>query len=353
MKTKTAAKKEKHEDPARGIYLRGPLYWLRYSSNGDQLRVPLRTSDLGEAVKRAAAERARVPFDPNLHLQGALRRQLEEEERAGRLSSRYVNEAHRRFKVFLDFHHDITKLHDITPRRLQEYLDHVRKHRKPATLNTYAGQLRGILSLMVRRRHLAHNPMDEVRLPAFNQAEHVRDNVVPGEVAARLIRKCRDMRLKYILLCGFCLGMRKNEIIESRWGWFNIPARVCLIPPEARKRSKPACPPLNSEVLAHLDKMRRALPKPPLPTDYILEPGVVAGDYRYRWDFREPFIKFMKENKVDATAHDMRRSFCTAAVKNGATLEQLSAWVGDSARVLASHYAHLKSYSPLVENILK
>jgi integrase len=353
MKPSTPPKKEKREDPARGIYLRGSNYWLRYSSNGEQLRVPLRTSDLGEAVKRAAAERGRVPFDPNLHLQGALRRQLEEEQRAGRLSLRYVNEAHRRFKVLLDFHHDITKLHDITPRRLQEYLDHVRKQRKPTTLNTYAGQLRGIFSLMVRRRHLAHNPMDDVRLPAFNQAEHVRDNVVPGEVAARLIKKCKDPRLKYVLLAGFCLGMRKNEIIESRWGWFNLQARVCLIPPEARKRSKLACPPLNSDVLAHLEKMKRALPKPPLPTDYILEPGVVAGDYRYRWDFRKPFMDFMAANKVNCTAHDMRRSFCTAAVRNGATLEQLSAWVGDSARVLASHYAHLKSYSPLVENILK
>jgi len=347
---KTATTKENN---AQGIYLRGDKFWLRYSRNGEQQRVPLKTSDMAEAMKRAAAERERVPLDPNLNMQGAVRRQLEEEMKADRLSPRYVNEVHRRLKVLLDFHPDITKLSDINPRRLQQYLDHVGKRRKPATLNTYAGQLRGLFALLVKRRNLASNPMDSVRLPAFNQAEHVRENVVEPDVARELIRKCEDQRLKFVLLAGFCLGMRKEEIIEARWGWFNVSARVCLIPPEVRKRSKPACPPLNADVLEHLQKLKKALPKLPQPGDYILEPQIEGGSYRYRWDFRKPFTEFMTEHKVKCTAHDMRRTFCTLAVRNGATLEQLSAWVGDSVRVLASHYAHLRTYNPLVESILK
>ena len=341
------------ENKALGIYLRGEKFWLRYSRNGAQMRVPLKTSDMAEAMKRATAERECVPLDASLNMQGAVRRQLEEEMKAGRLSPRYINEVHRRLKVLLDFHPEITKLSDITPRRLQLYLDHVSKKRKPATLNTYAGQLRGLFALMVKRRNTASNPMDSVQLPAFNQAEHVRENVVPPEVARELIKKCNDPRLKFVLLCGFCLGMRKEEIIEARWSWFNVNARVCLIPPEVRKRSKPACPPLNADVLAHLQKLKKALPKPPDAQAYILEPDIEGGLYRYRWDFRKPFTEFMKKNKVECTAHDMRRTYCTLMVGNGATLEQLSAWVGDSVRVLASHYAHLRTYNPLVESIFK
>jgi integrase len=335
-----------------GIFLRGSKYWLRYSLNGEQQRVPLRTSNMAQAIKTAEKERNRVPLNPNLNMQGALKRLLDEEQATGRLSPRYVNEVHRRFKVLMDFHEEITSFNKITTRQLQTYLDHVAKRRKPATLNTYAGQLRGMFALLIERRHLSTNPMDAVRLPAFNQGEHVRENVVEPEVARRLIAKCKEPRLKYILLAGFCLGMRKEEIIESRWSWFNTSARVCLIPPEARKRSKPACPPLNSDVLEHLQVLRKALPRPPQPTDYILEPRVVGGSYRYRWDFRKPFTEFLAKHKVKCTSHDMRRTFCTLAVRNGATLEQLSAWVGDSVRVLASHYAHLKTYNSLVEKLL-
>ena len=344
---------KKTPENAKGIFLRGSKYWLRYSRNGLQERVPLGTSNMAEAIKIAARERARVPFDPGLNMQGALKRLLDEEQAAGRLSPRYVNEVHRRFKVLLDFHQDITRFEDITTRRLQQYLDHVAAKRKPATLNTYAGQLRGLFNILMQRRHLSINPMDSVRLPAFNQAEHVRENVVEPEVARKLIDKCTDPRLKFVLLAGFCLGMRKNEITEARWGWFHLSARVCLIPPEARKRPKPACPPLNSEVIEHLQVLRKALPKPPQPADYILEPGVVAGSYRYRWDFRKPFTDYMKKHRVKCTAHDMRRTFCTLAVGKGVTLEQLSAWVGDSVRVLASHYSHLRTYDPKVEDILR
>ena len=337
----------------KGIFLRNETYWLRYSRDGRQFRISLKTADLGEAVKTAKAERERVPLNPSENLLGSVARHVLAEVEAGRIAPRYGQELQCRLSALLAMHPTIKHLDDITPKRLQQYLDHVRRKLSPSSLNSYAGQLRGLFNILMQRRYLARNPMNEVRLPAFNQGEHVRENVVEPARARELIANCSDPRLKFVLLAGFCLGMRKQEIIESRWGWFNLQARVCLIPPEARKRSKPACPPLNSEVLEHLKTMREALPKPPLPTDYILEPDSTTGSYRYRWDFRKPFGEFMNANKVRCTAHDMRRTFCTLAVRNGATLEQLSAWVGDTPRVLASHYAHLKTYNPLVEDILR
>ena len=349
MKNKT-----KHEaDNTRGIYLRNQTYWLRFYRNGHELRKSLQTGDMGEAIKLAQAERARVPMNPAENLQGSVGRYLRQEVEGNRLAPRYAEELRRRLGFLLDYFPEVTRLDDLTPKRLQSYLDHVRRKLSPASLNSYSGQLRGLFNILVERKHLRENPMNHVRLPAYNQGEHVRENVLSPEGAQKLIDNCTDSRLKFVLLAGFCMGMRKEEIIEARWGWFNEKARVCLIPPEARKRSKPACPPLNSEVIKHLQFMREQLPAQPHPTDYILEPEVVAGSYRYRWDFRKPFTDFMRKHKVKCTAHDMRRTFCTLAVRNGATLEQLSAWVGDTPRVLASHYAHLKTYNPLVEDILK
>lgn len=341
------------EEEDKCVFKRGNIFHFRYSSGGRQIRGSLHTSDPEEARRRFRLQKQRIPSDPTENLTYLLETLLQAEVKAGNLAPRYAAEVSSRVKALQAFHRDIRKLEDFTPKRLQEYMNHVAKRRSAATLSTYAGQLRGLFRLLVETRRLVFNPMEEVRLPAFNQAEHARENVVePGKVR-ELLDKCTDPQLKFILLAGFCLGMRRNEITEARWGWFNIPARVCLIPPEARKRGKPACPPLNSEVLAHLEKMRRALPKPPLPTDYLVEPGKVQGANRYRYDFIKPFNTHLKKCGVECSPHDMRRTFCTLAVRNNATFEQLAAWVGDSVRVLAAHYAHLKTYNPLVEDILK
>lgn len=336
-----------------GIHKRGNTFHFRFSQNGRQVRGSLHTSDPEEARRRYRLERQRVHADPSENLVHTIGRHIQEEVEAGNLAPRYAAEVRARLYTLLDFHKNITRLDDFTPKRLQEYLDHVRKRRSAATLSTYAGQLRGLFRLLLERRRIMYNPMDEVRLPAFNQSEHARDNVVAPEKVRELLDKCTDLQLKFILLAGFCLGMRRNEITEARWGWFNLPARVCLIPPEARKRGKPACPPLNSEVIAHLQKMREALPKAPLPTDYLVEPGKMQGANRYRYDFIKPFRRHLKSCGVNCSAHDMRRTYATLAVRSGATLEQLSAWVGDTPRVLAAHYAHLKSYNPLVEGMVR
>ena len=219
--------KTKHElDNTRGIYLRNLTYWLRFYRNGREIRKSLNTGDMSEAIKLAKAERARVPMNPAENLQGSVGRYLKQEVESNRLAPRYAEELRRRLGFLLDHFPEVTRLDDLTPKRLQAYLDHVRRKLSPASLNSYSGQLRGLFNILVERNHLRENPMNYVRLPAFNQGEHVRENTVSPETAQKLIDNCRDHRLRFVLLAGFCMGMRKEEIIEARWGWFNEKARV-------------------------------------------------------------------------------------------------------------------------------
>ena len=338
---------------AKGIYLRNSLYWLRYSKNGTQYRVPLGTSDYARALELKRLELSKIPTEPSEGLQCTAALYLQRQVQLGRLSPRYAAEVETRVKEICRDCPGIARLPDVTTAKLQHYFNEKVKKWKPGSWNAWAGQVRGFFRGMVEERRLRENPMDGVKLPTFNQGEHTREHTISGATARRLIENCRDPRLKFVLLAGFTMGMRKEEIIEARWGWFDLNGRVCRIPPEVRKRSKPATPPISRDMAEHLDEMRAALPRSPAATAYILEPAKAPGKYRYRWDFRLPLDDYLKKMKVKFSPHDMRRSYCTNAVQRGATLEQLSAWVGDSVRVLAAHYAHLKAYDPLVEKILK
>ena len=349
-----SGRKHRHILP-KGIYLRNGIYQLNLFRNGRRVRKTLGTSDLAEALEQRRLELTKSPTPKGEGLLRTAQLYTEEQLRLGNLQPRSARELMRLLADVLRFT-QAAALDDLTPALLQKFFNRITQSKEngglsPASWNSYAGRLSGFFRDMVAQRRLTRNPMDQVDLPRFNQAAHARRNVVEQKTANRLIAAAKDPRLKFILLCGFHAGMRKEEIIEARWGWFDLKARVANIPMTERKIQKPAYPPLTSPLVEHLLDMKRALPRPPKPTDYILEPMKEAGRYRYRWDFRIPLEKFLAEQGEEFTTHDMRRSYCTNNIKNGVSLEILSSWTGDAMRTLEQHYKHLLAYDPRVEKL--
>ena len=349
-----SGRKHRHILP-KGLYLRNGIYQLSFNRNGKRQRISLGTSELSEALEARRLELLKSPTPKGEGVLRTAQLYTEEQLRLGNMQPRSARELMRLLADVMRFTQAAT-LDDLTTAQLQKYFNRITAPKaqgglSPASWNSYAGRLSGFFRDMVEQRRLTKNPMHQVNLPRFNQAAHARRNVVEQKTANRLIEKCQCPRLKFILLCGFHAGMRKEEIIEARWGWFDLKARVANIPMTERKIQKPAYPPLTSPLVDHLLEMRKALPKPPRPEDYILEPHKQGGRYRYRWDFRIPFERFLQQQGEEFTTHDMRRSYCTNNIKNGVSLEILSSWTGDAMRTLEQHYKHLLAYDPRVEKL--
>jgi len=340
-----------HLNPAEGIYLRGKTYWLNHYPQGKRARVTLGTPDYGTAVKNAALIHKKIISPKGEGVLRTAQIYTEEAVRMGTMAPGSAYELHRVLKGFLLFA-NVATLEDIKPHVLQKYFDKLTTQVKPASWASYAGRLSGFFGAMLQSRRITANPMLQVRLPKFNQAAHARSNTVKAQKAIELINECSDLRLRFVLVAGFLMGMRKNEIIQCQWGWFDYANKVCSIPLWARKRAKAANPPMIEGVFDILKELKAALPKAPAPTDYILEPQTPQGRARYRWDFNKPFNEYQKSKGCAFTAHDMRRSFATNLVQAGISLEVISGWVGDTVRTLEMHYSKLNQYDARAERLM-
>ena len=80
-----------------------------------------------------------------------------------------------------------------------------------------------------------------------------------------------------------------------------------------------------------------------LRSPYVLQPDVVHGSHRYRFDFRRAFFDYMKAQGVPwITPHVMRHSFASICASKGIDIYRIATWLGDDVRVVQRHYAKLR-----------
>src|SRR5207248_8374334 len=93
----------------------------------------------------------------------------------------------------------------------------------------------------------------------------------------RLISECTSDGLKFVLLCGFHAGLRKNEIIEARPFWFDLEAGLLHLrktPTMNFKDREERTIPFTSQFCAFLKEYGLREP-------YMLRPEVRHGRNRY------------------------------------------------------------------------
>ena len=109
------------------------------------------------------------------------------------------------------------------------------------------------------------------------------------ETAQRLIAKAPTDDLRFVLFCGFHTGMRKLEIVEAVPEWFNLEARTLEIRTTATFRPKDR----DARTVPLTDQFVEFLKTYGLRSPYVLQPDVVQGSHRYRFDFRRAFNDYM------------------------------------------------------------
>ena len=332
---------------APGIHQRGNTYFLRYSANGEQVRVALGTSDPQEAIKRAEELRGRTvrakksgrTVGGKTNLDREVEKYTAEKVKSKDFTAGSAKAAAQAIKHFVAAQAAlkkpvlITNSEQITSHMLADYYLATRAKQSEATAQTYSTRVATFCRWAGLR----------VTAPAFVAETPSRTTVVSVRQVADLLDLAKG-DLKFILMAGFRTGMRRGEISMARPQWFDLESGRIHIPnPDPVTGFRP--------------KSRRARTIPLVPNfrDFILKeypdwetrkfcicPNKKVGKWIYRYDFRARLRTFAKKHCKKLTAHVMRHSFASHLANHGVGIAQLAAWTGDRIATLEKHYLHLQ-----------
>ena len=333
----------------QNLYKRNDWWWMHIQRGGKRHQFPLQTKDLADAMQKRDAYLA----DPQIHygfrkhsLGTQVDKYINEKTASKRWSRESATEKSRVLKVFCDAVGPDRSLHSVKTNEIESYLkSKISGGCKGGTVNGYLTILQAFFEDCVTNCSLLGNPVTPIR--SFPDEHPVREVWCTAEEALKLYSSAQNNDLKFILGCGFFLGLRKKEITEARPEWFNLDGKVATIKMVREdlaqktgldlfitKTRKERSIPISSLFLSFLENY---LSK----RDYCLAPRVRRGAYKYRYDFRRPFEDYVKSqgmNKV--TPHVMRHTFATDFARRGVPISQLAGYLGDSVKTTLKHYAH-------------
>jgi len=187
------------------------------------------------------------------------------------------------------------------------------------------------------------NPFTTVKL----DRAPVRERFLSREEAGRLIDAINEMEADKSVNHAFCdairllllTGARKTEILGLTWSEVDIVRKLLLLPPERTKaggQNGERRITLSPPALQILAKRRPAKVNP---TDFVFP--AIKGD-GHIIGIRRAFAKACVGAKVEGVRlHDLRHSFASFAIADGASLFLVGKLLGHASARTAERYAHL------------
>ena len=318
----------------RGLYRRGQVWWYRFQRDGRRVQVSLETSNEKEAVLKALSLRESVEQQESGSWDDEVATYIASKRRQGTLSRVY---AESRGYVLRAFARDceITAPRQVTHAVLQRWYDGM-AGRNPHTAAHYVAHVSRFLKHLHADGKLRENPAKRVKVRKLMTS--VRKDFVPAQAVTRIIEDATDDGLRFILLCGFDAGLRKNEIIEARPDWFDLKRGCLTVQKTATFEPKDR----DERTIPLTGRFKEFLARYGRPSPFMLAPERKHGRGRYRYDFKKSFAAHMKAMGFQhITPHDMRRSFASNLVIAGVSVFKVATWLGDDVTVVQNHYAHL------------
>jgi integrase/recombinase XerD len=318
-----------------GLYQRNGIWWLTFRHAGKKQYVSLGTRDYAEAVGLAA----RVKASPMLERADRLRDECDRFIAAKLASHRYSRHtaecSSTAIRGFAEFTENIG-VGAVKAAHLEEYWQHLRARVAPTSALSYFRALRSFFSDLHRDGRILANPFAGFRLPKVAQA--ARERFCTAEERDRLIAECEDWDLRFVLFAGFHAGMRRMEIGEAVPAWFDLDRGYIGIDQTPTFRPKDR----ENRTVPMTTPFLQFLRERPLPSPWVLKPHVKHGRAMYRYDFRLPFERYVKDKGLEwVTPHVMRHTFASLYVSKGGSLYRLSKYLGDTPETTEKHYAHL------------
>lgn len=339
-------------------------WWFSYTTKGHRYRCSLKTAEEGEAITRArailaeglVATEAYTPNEPaprKREIHGLIEQYLEEAQNRTKDALRKVTADTRR-KILEKFAKDtsINRGGEITGAKITQWLVQLKKDGKSkGTLWTYGERVRNFVKYLMPR-YAPSTALDGFTVP--DQPTTGRRNWVRSAEVTKIIDAASaDRTLQFTLYCGFDAGLRRNEISEAKVEWFDLEK---FVPSTQNQKGSPG--------LLHVAEHENFVPKDgdnrtiPLTDrfatflqtylagrkngEYVLAPEkTVKAQSKYRFDTSKRVRSYFTRCKVNASFHDMRRSFGSNRASAGTSIYKIAAWLGDSVEVVTRSYGHL------------
>jgi integrase len=327
-------------------------WWFRYSSEGKQRRVALRTPDLAEAITRARAilaegliaAEAYTPNEPaprKREIHGLIEQYLEEAQGRTKAPLRKVTAETRRC-ILQKFAADtgINRAGEITGAKITQWLVQLKRDGKSKdTLWTYGERVRNFVKFLMPK-YAPSTALDGFTVP--DQPSTGRRNWVRSAEVMKIIEAATcDPTLQFALFCGFDAGLRRNEISEAKVEWFDLESNLLhvaehenFVPKDGDNRTIPLTDRFATFLKTYLAGRQNG--------QYVLAPEkTVRAESKYRYDTSRRVRSHFERCKVKSSFHDMRRSFGSNLASAGVSLYKLGKWLGDGPEVVARSYGHL------------
>jgi site-specific recombinase XerD len=320
----------------KGVYLRGNTYWFAKQVNGRRSFISLETDDYIAAIQRAREIRNAPELQPAQSFTAEAERFLKHKYETNRYSKMSAESKRSCLNLFADSVKNIPPSH-VTAYQCKTFYKAAKARIAASTAESYMFTLRSFFNWCVKENLCRRNPVLEVQLDRIDRKG--RTLFADFDLAQRLIENAPNDDLRYILFCGFHTGMRKLEIIEAVPEWFNLSARTVEIRATASFRPKDR----DARTVPLTDQFAEFLQRWGLRSPYVLQPDVVQGSHRYRFDFRRSFSDYMNTQGVPwISPHVMRHSFASICASKGIDIYRIATWLGDDVRVVQRHYAKLR-----------
>ena len=326
----------KSKGKMRGIYLRGDVFWFTKQVNGRRSHVSLETKDYAEAVQRATEVADRPELQPSRAMDSEIQRFIEYKLRSNRYSPASADSKRYILQEFADTLGNVSP-GQVTAFHCKAFYKRMKERVSPSTAESYMFTLRSFFQWCVSDNLCRRNPAMEVEMDRVDHQARIKFTDL--ELAQKLIANAPNDDMRFILFCGFHVGMRKQEIIEAIPEWFNLSHKTLEIRATATFRPKDR----DARTVPLTDQFAEFLQSYGLRKPFVLKPEVEQGKFRYRYDFRRPFTEYMAEQGVPwITPHVMRHSFASICAMKGIDIYRIATWLGDDVRVVQKHYAKLR-----------
>lgn len=343
----------------KNVYLRKGGYWYSKMSEGKRVWVNLQTNNFPKAIERAIEIKDHPLVKPSHTLMDDAHRFLDYKANMNRYTKASAAGKLLVLERFCNWLPEGATISSVTNKQASDYYTYlqksVTKQKTPLTESTILGYMMTLRAFFrwaaeVERARV-DNPVKAVKFAVCDK--RARLNWCNQTLKTKLIKKAPNADLRFILFCGFDAGLRRGEIVEARRDWFDLKSGLLHIrkadaPPRLREGELSFRPKDRDERTIPLTKPFWNFLKKHLigldPLDFVIQPKVPHGLWRYRYDFRRPFTDYMKTHDcLWVTPHVMRHSFASILATAGISIFKVAQWLGDDVRVVQRHYAKLAS----------
>jgi integrase len=319
----------------KGVYKRGGIYWIRYTSfDGKVIRESSKSSKVKDAEALLLQRKQAIREGKFPELKKISNCTFDE------LISQYLQWAERQrcFRSKKGFIRQLMDAFGNLPLRVfntmlieQFQTERLQKGNKPATVNRLLATLKHMFTKAFDWNLIGEETLKCIKRVKLLPENNKRLRYLSKEECQALINAC-DAHLKPIVVTALNTGMRKGEILSLRWD--NIDFKHNFILLDVTKNGERREIPINETLRGVLQGLTRRLDIP-----YIFYDKATGKPYQ---DIKRSFNTALRKAGIkDFHFHDLRHTFASHLVMAGVDITTVSRLLGHKSLTMTLRYSHL------------